>query len=245
MILNFIIKKFRLLLLMFLCGLSLLAQAGSEVGKVTHLSGLLTVDRDGTTGKILSIDSVIMEGDLLKTEEDSFARIKFSDKSEVVLRPETEFKVNALKFNIEKPEENRVDMELIKGGMRAVTGLIGKNNPDAVRTGTPTATIGIRGTHFGALFCDGNCGSVPTASGSPPPNGLHTDVVSGAISLTNAAGSVTVGAGQYGYVANSHAIPIIVPANQGVPVVMPPSISQYSSNVPGLGTSGDSSCAVR
>lgn len=219
--------------------------AGNEIGKVTHLSGLMTVDRDGTTGKVLSIDSVIMEGDLLKTEEDSFARIKFNDKSEIVLRPETEFKVNALKFNADKPDENKVDMDLIKGGMRAVTGLIGKNNPDAVRTGTPTATIGIRGTHFGAMFCDGNCGSVPTASGSPPPNGLHTDVVSGGISLTNSAGTVNVGAGQYGFVANANAMPVLVPPSQGVPVVMPPSISQNNSNGRGLGKSGDTSCAIR
>lgn len=221
------------------------SQAGNEIGKVTHLSGILTVDREGAQGKVLSIDSVIMEGDVLKTEEDSFVRVKFSDKSEIVLRPETEFKVNALKFNADKPDENKADMDLIKGGMRAVTGLIGKNNPDAVRTGTPTATIGIRGTHFGAMFCDGNCGSVPTASGSPPPNGLHTDVVSGGISLTNSAGTVNVGAGQYGYVANATALPAIVPPSQGVPVVMPPAISQNNSNGRGMGKSGDTACAIR
>jgi hypothetical protein len=233
------------LLLSFSPLMSVTVLAANEIGKVTHLSGLMTVDREGATGKVLSIDSVIMEGDLLKTEEDSFARIKFNDKSEIVLRPETEFKVNALKFNADKPDENKADMDLIKGGMRAVTGLIGKNNPDAVRTGTPTATIGIRGTHFGAMFCDGNCGSVPTASGSPPPNGLHTDVVSGGISLTNSAGTVNVGAGQYGFVANAGAMPVLVPPSQGVPVVMPPSISQNNSNGRGLGKSGDTSCAIR
>jgi hypothetical protein len=222
-----------------------MSYAGNEIGKVTHLSGILAVERAGEPSKVLSIDSVIMEGDLLKTEEDAFARIKFTDKSEIVLRPETEFKVNALKFNPDKPEDNKADMDLIKGGMRAVTGLIGKNNPDAVRTGTPTATIGIRGTHYGAMFCDGNCGSVPTASGSPPPNGLHTDVVSGGISLTNSAGTVNVGAGQYGYVANGGALPAVVPPSQGVPVVMPPSISQNDANGRGMGKSGDTSCGIR
>jgi hypothetical protein len=226
---------------LFFSGLAL----ANEIGKVTHLAGILTVDRAGAAAKVLSVDSAILEGDLLKTEEDTYARIKFSDKSEVVLRPETEFKVKALTFNADKPQENKSDMELIKGGMRAVTGLIGKNNPDAVRTGTPTATIGIRGTHYGALFCQNNCAGVPTPSGNPPPNGLHTDVVDGGISLTNAAGTVEVGAGQYGYVSSPTTLPTLVPASEAAPVVMPPAIRQNDAKGRGLGKSGESSCAIQ
>ena len=34
---------------------------------------------------------------------------------------------------------------MLKGGLRAVTGLVGKRKRDAVSFGTTTATIGIRG----------------------------------------------------------------------------------------------------
>jgi hypothetical protein len=42
-------------------------------------------------------------------------------------------------------------MRLVKGGLRAVTGLIGKRNPNNVRMRAGTATIGIRGTHWGVM----------------------------------------------------------------------------------------------
>lgn len=103
-----------------------LGSYAAEVGKVTHLSGVLTVNRINGDNKILSINSPIMDGDNLRTEEDTYARLKFNDNAEIVLRPETNFKVNQHTFNTEKPENNKSDMELIKGGMRAVTGLIGK-----------------------------------------------------------------------------------------------------------------------
>jgi len=217
----------------------------AEVGKVTHLSGVLTVTRADGDNKILSINSPILNGDSLRTEEDTYARLKFNDNAEVVLRPETNFKVNQHNFNADKPDTNKSDMELIKGGMRAVTGLIGKNNPESVKVGTPTATIGIRGTHFGLLFCQDNCGSVPTPSGQMPVNGLHTDVIDGAILVSNQSGSTLLTAGQYGYVRDPNTPPVQVPPAQGVPVTMPPSISQNNTQGQGIGKARDTECAIQ
>ncbi len=222
-----------------------LGSYAAEVGKVTHLSGVLTVNRINGDNKILSINSPIMDGDNLRTEEDTYARLKFNDNAEIVLRPETNFKVNQHTFNTEKPENNKSDMELIKGGMRAVTGLIGKNNPDAVKVGTPTATIGIRGTHFGLLFCQDNCGNVPTPSGQSPVNGLHADVADGGISITNQSGSTILTVGQYGYVRDTGTPPVQVPPSQGVQVTMPPAISQNNSQGQGIGKSKDTECAIQ
>jgi len=44
-------------------------------------------------------------------------------------------------------------MQLVRGGLRAVTGLISKSSPNAARIQTSTATIGIRGTDFDARLC--------------------------------------------------------------------------------------------
>jgi hypothetical protein len=92
-------------------------------------------------------------------------------------------------------------------------------------------------TNFGALFCQNDCGGVPTASGTTPPNGLYVDVVQGSIMVTNASGSQSFQTGQFGYVANLNSPPVIVPPAQGVPVTMPLSISQ-NSGVVGMSSNG-------
>jgi len=125
-----------------------------------------------------------------------------------------------------------------------VTGLVGKRNKERVSFNTATATIGIRGTHFGALMCSNDCGGVPTVSGQPPANGLHVDVATGAVSLTNGSGQVVVNAGQFGYVPSPTTSPVIVPPQQGIQVTMPSSISQNSSKGQGVGKDKGAECSM-
>jgi hypothetical protein len=229
-----------LLVGLFFLASSALAAGGA--GVVTHLSGTLSVKRGDGATKLLSVKSEVQPGDLLTTEQETYARIKFTDGGEVVLRPGTQMKVDSYAFDEAKPESGSSIMSLVKGGFRAVTGLIGKRNKDNVSFTTPTATIGIRGTHFGALFCQGDCGGIPTASGQPPANGLHVDVASGAISLTNGAGQVLVNTGQFGFVAPG-APPVVVPPQQGIQVTMPTNISQNKGNGQRIGKGG-SECSI-
>lgn len=231
------------LLLIAALGLAAAAQA-QQAGEVTHLSGTLSVKRaDGAT-KLLSVKSVIQEGDLLTTEAETYARIKFADSSEVVLRPGSQLKVESYSFNQTKPEADNVVLSMLKGGLRAVTGLIGKRNRDKVSFSTVTATIGIRGTHFGALLCQGDCANVPTVTGQPPANGLHLDVADGAITVSNPAGQQQINAGQFGYVASNQTPPQVVPPQQGIQVTMPPAISQNKGAGQGIGKSKDGECAL-
>lgn len=219
--------------------------AANIVGQVTHLSGTLTAKRaDGTT-KLFSVKSEVLEGDTLTTEQDTYARIKFSDGGEVVLRPGTQLKVAAYSFNPDKPGADNVLLDMLKGGLRAVTGLVGKRNHDAVKFNTTTATIGIRGTHFGALICQNDCGGIPTITGKPPENGLHLDVADGAIVVKNAAGEQVISAGQFGFVRSAATLPVIVPPQQGVTVTMPSSIAQNNSSGRGIGKANNNKCSVQ
>lgn len=213
-------------------------------GVVTHLSGTLTAKRLDGSVKLLAIKSEVQGGDVLSTEQETYARIKFTDGGEIVLRPGTQLKVESYAFDEAKPASGSSVMNLIKGGFRAVTGLIGKSNKDNVNFSTPTATIGIRGTHFGALFCQSDCGGIPTSSGAPLPNGLYVDVASGAVVVTNPAGQQVFQVGQFGYVANPTTPPVIVPPSQGFQVTMPPRISQNNGG-PGGSKPGAVDCAVR
>lgn len=213
-------------------------------GVVTHLSGTLSAKRaDGTT-KLLSVKSEVFPGDVLTTEQETYARVKFVDGGEVVLRPASQMKLDAYAFSENQSGSDNAVMSLLKGGFRAVTGLIGKRNHDNVRYSTPTATIGIRGTHFGALFCSNDCGGVPTATGKPPVNGLHVDVASGSIALSNGAGQQIINTGQFGFVRDASSPPVVVPPQQGIQVTMPTNISQNKGSGQGIGKSNGSDCSL-
>ncbi|MDP2823303.1 MAG: FecR domain-containing protein [Sulfuritalea sp.] len=216
----------------------------ATAGQVTHLSGTLSAKRADGTSKLLSVKSDVLEGDTLGTEAETYARIKFADGGEVVLRPGTQLKIESYAYNAAKAEGDNIVMSMFKGGLRAVTGLIGKRNKEKIKFATETATIGIRGTHFGALLCQNDCGGVPTTGGTPPPNGLHVDVTNGAITLSNAAGTIQVNAGQFGFAANATTPPVPVPPQQGIQVTMPSSIAQDKGSGKGIGKSGADECKM-
>lgn len=133
-------------------------------GKATAVSGLASTPRQLTTG------GPLYENDLVKTAPSSFAVLAFVDQSRVTLRPDSELHIEQFQFEPEKPAENKSIMQMVKGGMRMLTGLIGKLNRPLARVYTRTATIGIRGTGFD-LLCQGDCGENDQASlpSSNPP----------------------------------------------------------------------------
>lgn len=132
------------------------AETGVEgVGIITSMGGELHAMRDNGTSRLLSVKSEIKEGDTLKTEKNSFARIKFVDGAEVSLLPNTQLKVDAYSYHSVASPQNidNILLNLTKGGMRSVTGLVGKRSPAAFKMNTPQGSVGIRGTDFGALLC--------------------------------------------------------------------------------------------
>lgn len=220
------------------------AAQAATAGEVTHLSGTLSAKKADGTSKLLAVKSNVNEGDTLTTEADTYARVKFADGGEVVLRPGTQLKIESYAFNATKPETDNIVMSMFKGGLRAVTGLVGRRSKEKVKFATETATIGIRGTNFGALLCQNDCGGVPTTGGVPPPNGLHVDVTNGAITVSNPAGSIQINAGQFGFVANASTPPVPVPPQQGIQVTMPSSIAQNKGSGKGIGKSGTEECKM-
>lgn len=179
---------------------------------VANLSGTLSVQKPDGSVKILSQKSEVDTGDVLTTEKDSYARLKFTDGGEVVMSPKSKVKVDAYGFDENAPEKDNFAYSLLKGGLRAITGLVGKRgNRDAYKLNTPVATIGIRGTHFRLMLCQGDCEKLP--------NGLHLNVINGIINAANTAGDQDFTAGQFGFVADVNTKPLVVPGNPGFPPV--------------------------
>jgi hypothetical protein len=128
------------------------ALGATAVGTVTDLSGPLLAKKTDGTVKVLSSKSAVEQGDLLVTEKDTYARIKFADNSEITLRPNTQFKIDNFSYAEDKPQSDSSVFSLIRGGLRAVTGALGKRSREKVSVNTPAATIGIRGTIYVAEY---------------------------------------------------------------------------------------------
>jgi hypothetical protein len=225
-----------LIVLSLLLIFSSVSFAKTEVGRVTHLSGPLFAKKaDGTT-RVLSINSAVEQGDTLVTEKKTYARVKFTDSGEVNMRPGTQLKVSEYSFDQAKPTEDKVVFNLVKGGMRSITGMIGKRgDQDSYKLVTETAVAGVRGTTYECKICAGNCGSIP--------NGLYLFVLQGIVNVSNNAGSQNLSAGQYVYVQTAASVPKILPGNPGIDFTLPTSIADSPKD---SGTKKvDPGCVVR
>src|SRR6266446_5563394 len=120
---------------------------------VEHLSGTLSVQRPDGSVRALAERSDVFVGDVISTERDSYAQLRFTDGGQVTLRPNTQVKVETYSYEEGRPERDNFAMQLFKGGLRSLTGLIGKRTTSrsAYRMVTSTATIGIRGTDYSAI----------------------------------------------------------------------------------------------
>lgn len=198
--------------LLMLC----VAPAWSD-GTLTHLSGPVSVEKaDGK--KLTGAAGVkVLVGDTVVTGAQGYARMEMTDGGEMVLRPDSRLKVERYQFAKEKPADDSFVFSMLKGGLRTVTGLIGKRgNRDAYSAKTPTATIGIRGTQYDMRVCQANCGALP--------DGTYLAVRFGAIQTTNAQGTLAVAAGQVAHVPPLRA-PVMLPRDPGIgfspPAVIP------------------------
>lgn len=93
-------------------------------------------------------------GDVVLTGTEGRAQIRFTDGGLVALYPDSQFTVTRYADGAGTGEDHFV-VNLLRGGMRALTGLIGKRNPASYKVITPTAVVGIRGSAF-MLAIDAN-----------------------------------------------------------------------------------------
>ena len=209
--------KIRALALLLILGAALEwpAAALAASGQITQLSGALLARRPDGNTRFLSARSFVDEGDTLATSDNSYARIRFNDGADVVMRPNSQLRIDKYKYEALAPEHDGMVLSLIKGGLRSITGLLGKRNPRTFQLNTATATVGIRGTVFGSQICNNDCGGLNTPNGKPLENGLHVDVSDGRIVVTTNAGSRELGVGEFGFVAGLNVLPVPVPSAEG------------------------------
>ena len=168
-----------------------------SAGQVQHLSGTLSVQRADGSVRILSQKSEVSPGEVLTTQKDSYAQINFSDGSSMTMRPNTQMKLESYKFVQDKPNEDSAFFRLVKGGLRTVTGLVGKRgNQDAYRIGTSTATIGIRGSAGETFDCTRGCDGV-MPGGDKAEKAVYHNTLTGSYIMQSEDGTVIIGEGQF------------------------------------------------
>lgn len=122
------------------------ADTDGTIGVVRNAAGSTNLTRGGnvlpaTTGTKLHA------GDTLGTGPDGSLGVILRDNSSLSLGPSSSLVLRDFLFS---PTEGKFSLlvRLSKGTMAYLSGLIGKLAPEKARFETPTATIGIRGTHF-------------------------------------------------------------------------------------------------
>jgi len=160
-----------------------------EAGKVLARVGQVTATQAGAVTRNLDVGSAVLSGDLIRTAPASSVQIRYTDGALVSLTANSLYRVDDYAY---APGE-RGFFSLLKGGLRTLTGLIGKGEPAAYRVSTPVATIGIRGTDYALRLCQNDC---------PPEfeNGLYLSVFEGAIVAANEAGEYPLQAGESAFI---------------------------------------------
>ena len=186
-------------------------------GKIVLVTGKAeALSTDGKRRK-LKRGGPFYEGDTIETQRKSFVKLKYTDGGVMLLRPATKLIVEKYKFP--KKGAGKAVTNLVKGGLRAVTGVIAKRNRDNYRVKTPAATMGVRGTDFTVRFCNGDCNDLEDYGAPAPDDGVYTGVNKGGIVMTNAAGSQLYNVGQFGYIANNQFKPRLLPSAPAIFVV--------------------------
>ncbi|WP_409524727.1 FecR family protein [Nitrincola sp. MINF-07-Sa-05] len=191
--------------------------AAEPVAQITNATGTVHIRHPNGNLRLASVGSELEQGEILSAEKDSSVRIRFTDGTELVLKPGSRIRIDEYHFQAEAPENDNLAFSLVRGGLRAVTGSIGsRGNQDAFRARSAVGSIGIRGTQFGMVFCEPEeCDDMlsnlpPVLSEQMIKGGLFFEVTLGSIAFINDAGEFILIAPEWGYAESMDKPPIIV-----------------------------------
>ena len=160
-----------------------------EAGAIERVNGNATIANTANQTRPVRSGDTVRAGETVTTENGGEVLIKFKDDSTMALRQNTSMKITEFRYE-NKPSDGML-VNLFKGAMRSVSGLVGKAHPTNVKFATSTATVGIRGTDFELAILEQDEGNTRA--------GTYNYVNSGETNISIAAGpNVNVAAEQTG-----------------------------------------------
>jgi len=176
--------------------LALLPALAAADGAVTAIEGKAALERGAQTLNVVEALPV-QAGDTLTVRAQSKVQLQFDDDSLYSVPGAAVLRVDAFEFPKQGP--GKAVYTLVDGGLRAITGRIGKNAQDVYELHSDLATITVKGSAYTAVRCRKSC------AGAAP--GLYVRAEKGLITLTNGAGTLTLRPGEIGYVLSPESAP--------------------------------------
>jgi hypothetical protein len=164
--------------------------SAAPVARVDFAVGPVSAVAADGRARQLTKGSEIEVGDTVKTQAGR-AQLRFTDGAYMSLQPQTDFKVEEYKYSGKENPSDNIVMNLLRGGMRTITGAIGRANRANYKMRTEVATIGIRGTEYSVKYT----------------NSIEVYCANGTITVQNEGGTLTLNGGQGGFVGNNNAQP--------------------------------------
>ncbi len=122
------------------------APAFAVAGKFQFVNGEVQVLDAAGKARSAKKGDAVDEGETVSSGSNGFAQIRREDGGFFAVRPETEFKIDTFKYEGKEDGNEKGIFSLVKGSLRAVTGVVGQKHKDNYKINTATATIGIRGS---------------------------------------------------------------------------------------------------
>lgn len=122
------------------------ALAAEAAGIVKRVQGSVTLQRDGQPMPVAA-GTPVQVGDRLVTGADGSVGLTMADDSLLTAGPSSTLVVSRFRFDSTTNDGNML-VELLKGTLHFVSGLIAKQAPQNVNVQTRNALMGVRGTEF-------------------------------------------------------------------------------------------------
>lgn len=127
------------------CATASAQSSGEPVGRIKVSAGTASVVR---AGRIIeaTVGTDVFESDELRTGHDGRIGLILRDDTRLALGANSGLALTQFAF---APEAGRLalSLQLLRGALSYVSGVIAKLAPAAVRIQTPSSIIGVRGTH--------------------------------------------------------------------------------------------------
>ncbi len=176
-----------------------------------------------TVGKGTQIE----QGETISTNNGR-AQLRFTDGAYVSLQPESEFRIDQYRFDGKQDGNEKGFFSLIKGGLRTITGLVGRTNKNNYQVTTSVATIGIRGTEYTIQYGQSIVGTVGE----------------GEINVCNGAGCLSVTNGESYYVQGQEIKPVLTNKRTDLPPPSPQNPPSSFAQAENVNQSGESCTLV-
>lgn len=145
---------FGLLVGLFTLGASGKLAAAELAGQVIAIKGEVTAAAPASDPRTLTKDASVFVSDEVSTGPGSYVVIEFVDGAKATIRPDSKLVVKEYAFT---EADNGALLDLVKGGLRCITGGIAKKRPESYRVKAGVATLGVRGTEFALRICEDDC----------------------------------------------------------------------------------------